>query len=213
MTRLNGVNLSGADLSKAHLHLAELKGVNLSSADLKRTKLNGADLSQADLNNADLSQAGLSNVDLSDADLRGTNLNKAYLNNANFSGTKLGIINLVRYNLEVFWKNLNALPMQGYHTFDVKIFDTQLNQTHLENLKSTIELFISSTEYEIVATIQSVNASFLQDIRYKVTPSLAPEIINEGVKAKIKCLQRKNSQIESLEMQSSQWIAQATGNS
>ena len=227
---LNGVNLSGADLSSANLCLAELSGVNLSRADLNRTKLNGADLNQADLrntsliqaklngadlsnanlSNANLSQAGLSNVNLSDADLTGTNLNQAYLNNVNFSGTQLGIINLIRYNLEGFWKGLNAIPEQGYHNFEIRIFDPQIDPKTLGNLQSTVDVFASHLGYEIVATIQSVDALFLKDIRYKITrQSLTPEIIQAG----IECYHNRDSieyQIDSSGIASIEKIAQAT---
>lgn len=229
---LNGVNLSGADLSSADLCLAELSGVNLSRADLNRTKLNGADLNQADLrktsliqaklngadlsqanlSSADLSQAGLSNVNLSDADLTGTNLNKAYLNNVNFSGTKLGIINLVRYNLEGFWKGLNAIPEQGYHNFEIRIFDPQIDPKTLENLQSAVDLFALHVGYEIVATIQSGDAVFLKDIRYKITQqSLTPEIIKAGIEY---YHQKKSTeyQMDLLGMESIEKIAQATAN-
>ena len=70
-------DLSGAELSRAHLATA-----NLRWADLKR-----ADLAGADLRNADLGEAGLSGADLLCADLRGVRLSGADLGGADLSGT------------------------------------------------------------------------------------------------------------------------------
>ncbi len=214
LAELRGVNLSSAVLNWTKLHGADLKQSDLSRASLMQAKLNGTDLSRSDLRFADLSQAGFSNVNLSNADLTGTNLNKAYFHNVNFSGTKLGFINLVKYRLEAFWRHLNAVPAQGYYNIDVRIFDTQVQPEILENLQSAIELFISSSGYELVATIHSVNTLVCKDIRYKVIPSLTPKIDGKGIKIGFKYSQRGSSTIKSqtehLGVQPSQQLAQVT---
>ncbi len=92
-------NLSGANLSEAHLSRADLSGANLVEANLSRADLSGADLSganlfeaylfEANLSGADLSRANLSEVDLSGADLSGANLSGANLSEADLSRANL----------------------------------------------------------------------------------------------------------------------------
>ena len=62
-------DLSGADLSEAHLSKADLTRANLTGAYLIRAKLGGADLSEAHLVGANLSEAHLSKANLRGADL------------------------------------------------------------------------------------------------------------------------------------------------
>src|SRR5258706_3699222 len=76
---LGEVNLAGADLSQADLSGADLNHANLSKATLAGADLSGAILAAADLSAADLSEANLSNADLIEADLTGANLHGAAL--------------------------------------------------------------------------------------------------------------------------------------
>lgn len=69
--KLEGANLSGADLRNADLSSIDLWGANLSGADLRNAYLSDAILADADLRNADLSGAFLLNAELNGADLRG----------------------------------------------------------------------------------------------------------------------------------------------
>ena len=82
----NRANLSGVDLSNAHLFYVDLSGANLSGANLYDADLRFANLSGANLFDADLRFAHLFTVDLRGADLRGADL----------SGALIG---------EVFWYN------------------------------------------------------------------------------------------------------------
>jgi len=77
-------NLSGADLSEAHL-----SGANFRNADLRRTKLYGADLSKTDLSHANLYGADLTSADLSQSTLYLADLTNALLKKANLTGTNL----------------------------------------------------------------------------------------------------------------------------
>ena len=63
----NGLDLRGANLSRADLRGANLRGANLSRADLRGAKLRGANLRWANLSRTDLSRTDLSeaNVDFS----------------------------------------------------------------------------------------------------------------------------------------------------
>jgi uncharacterized protein YjbI with pentapeptide repeats len=102
-------DLSGANLSRAHLRDADLIGAILSDANLS-----GVDLSDADLISANLSRAilidtnlssailidtNLSGVDLSDTNLSGAILSGAILSGANLSGANLIGVILSRANL------------------------------------------------------------------------------------------------------------------
>jgi len=63
-----GINLSGANLSKA----------NLSGADLRQANLSGVDLTEADLSGADLYEVNMSTVTLSGTNLTGADMSGAY---------------------------------------------------------------------------------------------------------------------------------------
>lgn len=70
-------DLSGADLSRADLTLANLSGACLNEANLVMANLRGADLRHADLTQANLVGARLLGVDLVQANLSGANLRTA----------------------------------------------------------------------------------------------------------------------------------------
>ncbi|MFN6540685.1 MAG: pentapeptide repeat-containing protein [Nostoc sp. EkiNYC01] len=95
---LTDVNLSGANLSGANLIDADLSGANLSDADL-RASLSSANFSDANLSGADL-RTNLSGANLSGANLSDANLSGANLSGANLSGANLSGANLSGANLE-----------------------------------------------------------------------------------------------------------------
>ena len=70
-------DLSGADLSRAELALANLSGALLKEAHLVMADLRGADLRHADLTQANLVGARLLGVDLVQANLSGADLRTA----------------------------------------------------------------------------------------------------------------------------------------
>jgi uncharacterized protein YjbI with pentapeptide repeats len=71
------VDLSGADLSRMDLLLANLSGADLSGANLVLANLKGTDLSGANLRGANLVGARMIGVDLEGADLCGADLRTA----------------------------------------------------------------------------------------------------------------------------------------
>ncbi|MHC4621364.1 MAG: pentapeptide repeat-containing protein [Planctomycetota bacterium] len=87
-------DLTGANLSGAHLGEANLSGANLGEANLS-----GANLTRADLSWARLYRANLSGAHLGEADLSWANLNRANLTRANLSGAYLIWAYLTRTNL------------------------------------------------------------------------------------------------------------------
>ena len=90
--RLDGANLSDADLSNTIMNEAFLWRANLRSANLSGAALGGANLYDADLSNADVMEAKLRRADLSGADLSGLILSGADLSNANLSNAE-GVTN------------------------------------------------------------------------------------------------------------------------
>lgn len=86
---LSQLNFHKADLSSANFHQSKLQKVNLQGANLFNADFGRASLSQAILKNANLARAYLSYADLAGADLRGANLSYAYLSNANLRGANL----------------------------------------------------------------------------------------------------------------------------
>ena len=72
-------DLTGVNLSQAHLIGADLRGANLT----------GADLTEANLEGADLTGANLTGVDFTGAFLTNATMNLTALNNVNFSDSQL----------------------------------------------------------------------------------------------------------------------------
>ena len=94
------VDLTGADLSRLNLFMADLTGADLSGADLSRATLYEANLFAADLTGADLSGAYMPKVNLNTANLSGTNLTRAYLPEADLLGANLNGADLSEANLK-----------------------------------------------------------------------------------------------------------------
>jgi uncharacterized protein YjbI with pentapeptide repeats len=87
---LRSTNLSGADLTHAHLK----------NADLRLADLTGTNLREANLDNAELSDAYLSRANLTGATLFGANLTDARITNARLSYATLDRATLTRADLE-----------------------------------------------------------------------------------------------------------------
>jgi uncharacterized protein YjbI with pentapeptide repeats/4-hydroxybenzoate polyprenyltransferase len=96
---LGGANLSGADLGGANLSETALIRANLSGTNLSRTTLRWATLSGANLGRADLREADLRMADLRSADLSGAVLINADLSHANLSGANLSHTDLRKADL------------------------------------------------------------------------------------------------------------------
>src|SRR5216683_1680943 len=99
VANLYRADLRGADLSEAHLSWAKLGGADLGGANLRRANLGRANLSETHLNRADLSEGDLSKANLSGAILGGANLSEADLSRANLSGAILSGANLSEADL------------------------------------------------------------------------------------------------------------------
>lgn len=89
-----GFDISGANLTSAHLVNACLAGSNLRGTNLTGANLSGADLVDANLTGADLTGANLGYARAADANFRGAYLPEAYVACANLRGANLRGANL-----------------------------------------------------------------------------------------------------------------------
>ena len=80
-----GIDLRGADLSRADLTGVNLRDADLRGADLRVANLRDADLREASLTGANLRAADLTEATLREADLRGADLSRADLTGVNLS--------------------------------------------------------------------------------------------------------------------------------
>jgi len=97
--KVEGLNLSGADLTRADLSNANLFDTDLSGADLVGTNLTGSDLTGANLSGADLTRADLTGARLWHADLTGAKLVESNLSGVDFWQAKLPGARLWRADL------------------------------------------------------------------------------------------------------------------
>lgn len=86
---LQAIRLDGADLSRANLARANFQIANLAGANLMASNLEDAHLHAANLQHANLMLANMTGVNLLDADLRGANLRGAKLQRAILIAAKL----------------------------------------------------------------------------------------------------------------------------
>ncbi|MBN8620201.1 MAG: pentapeptide repeat-containing protein [Anaerolineae bacterium] len=109
--RIQHINLSNANLSRAYLRWTNLNHANLSGANLTRANLSGTYLRETDFSAANLSVADLEKADLTGACLRGANLTGSMLlgtilENADISGCTV-------YGISVWNVNVNKLKQSN----------------------------------------------------------------------------------------------------
>jgi hypothetical protein len=127
---LIGVNLTGADLSRARLAEANLFGADLSGARFRFTDLVDADLSGSDLTRARLFYANITDADLHGALLTGAELAGAHLVGAILAGADLTGASLYGANLER--AVLHGANLTGANLTDVTVTDAQLDGAQLD---------------------------------------------------------------------------------
>lgn len=102
---MNGINLSGADMTRAfaqfrYISGADLTGTSLVEAQLWSTNFSSSKLAGANLSRACLRQAYLDNADLQHAELIMTDLSQACAMNAKLCRAKLREADLLYANLD-----------------------------------------------------------------------------------------------------------------
>ncbi len=115
---LSGAILGGADLGEAILTEADLSGANLDRAYLRGAYLSGANLTRAILYEADLREADLSGAILTGADLSKAILTGADLSKADLSGAFLDEAVLAR-------ANLSGATLTNCHVYAISAWDLQ----------------------------------------------------------------------------------------
>ncbi len=111
--RLNGVELSGAELSDAGSMFLKMNGANLRGADLSNASFYAVTMNGADLRGANLENADISNQEdwMRGADLRGANLSSAHLGFVFMEGTDLRGANLS--SAKMYCTYLNGADLRG----------------------------------------------------------------------------------------------------
>ena len=95
-------------------NLADMEGVNLSGADLTGCSFVGADLTNANLSGANLTNASFKYADLTNVNLDGANLLNANLSSANLTNISIeGLVSLTKDTdlIEVNWATNSRLML------------------------------------------------------------------------------------------------------
>jgi uncharacterized protein YjbI with pentapeptide repeats len=136
---LTRANLSDANLTDAHLAYADLSDANLTDAhlayaDLSDANLTDADLTDANLTDADLTDAHLTRANLTDADLTDAYLTGAYLTDADLTDAYLTGAYLTRANLTGAYlagADLTGADLTGAYLTGAYLVATVLNRADL----------------------------------------------------------------------------------
>jgi uncharacterized protein YjbI with pentapeptide repeats len=134
------IDLSGADLTGAHLGNTDLSGINLSGAtlsgaDLCNANLSGTTLNEADLSGATLSSANLATAKLVEAILIGADLGAAYLREANLSGVNLREATLsgaTLINADLTGASLRGANLRGANLIGANLSGANLKDANLD---------------------------------------------------------------------------------
>jgi hypothetical protein len=114
--QLGAVDLSFADLRKAHFRFVRARGANLHDARLQRPYVYGGEFARADFSQADLRGAYLIGVDLHHVDFRGANLERTRLDRSDLRGANLERArNLTQAQLDGACGDPRTKPPPGLH--------------------------------------------------------------------------------------------------
>lgn len=140
---LSEANLSNAllietDLRDAFLYKANLRGANFRGADLRGTNLDSANLRRAVFSENKFYRTWLGKANLRGANLRGANLYGSYLSEANLREANLEGVDLRRANLERI--DLRGANLRGANLSFVNLYDASLDGANLDgaNLRGAI---------------------------------------------------------------------------
>jgi hypothetical protein len=149
---LYGANLYGANLREANLREASLRTAYLSSAKLYGANLLSADLREANLCGADLYGADLRGADLRGTDLYGANLSCANLSEANLCGANLRGAYLSEANLS--WAYLSEADLGGANLYGANLSATNLRGADLSGAGAIWSCGPGGSRYDMCYIVQ-----------------------------------------------------------
>ena len=157
--RLNGIDMTHAQLDKANLSKAELKETDFSYASMEKSNLVEADFSNSNLTGANLSGSECRWANFENANLRWANLEGATLDGVNFEGAdlrfaRLGEINESTVSLEG--------AMLSQNLTDHEIF---LVQNSVTMIRKSMEEFSAAFYDELFDVNPLVKKLFISNIK------------------------------------------------
>jgi uncharacterized protein YjbI with pentapeptide repeats len=184
---LNRAHLSGMNLSKANLYRANLNGADLIEATLERAVLVDANLSGANLYRANLRDAALVGANLSGAGLSDANLDRANLSHANLSGAdlfkaSLDWAHLAGANLSgafLAWASLTSVALMSANLSRAKLKNADLSGAGLVQADLTDADLTSCRIYGVSAWGVKLDGTKQQDLI--ITPAHEPKITVDNI--------------------------------
>jgi len=120
---------------------ADLKNINLNSSRIDYINLYGADLINASLDSSSIHEANLSMAHFSHVNLNNTNLKGSYIKNASFDGAILTGADLEQTDLtnaDFSGANLSEAKLNGATLNDANLTNTNITQVQLDSAASYI---------------------------------------------------------------------------
>jgi uncharacterized protein YjbI with pentapeptide repeats len=126
-------DLRHANLQRAYLYAADLQEANLDSADMQGADLYSADLHGATLVDADLEGANLELADLRQVNLDGADLQKAFLNSAELQCAVLqaDLRGASLYDADLQEATLGDADLRGANLYSADLRGTDLHEANL----------------------------------------------------------------------------------
>ena len=107
---LNGLSMTGADLSDAYIVYRELRGADFAGANLTAAQLQGCDLRAASFANANLTGTSFHAADLRGAALFGARIHEADFSQARLEGTDMRVSGLDSADLKATFDSSTLWP-------------------------------------------------------------------------------------------------------
>lgn len=160
--RLNGIDMTHAQLDKANLSKAALQGTDFSYASMKASNLVEANFSNSNLTGVDLSNSECRWANFENANLRWANLEGATLDGVNLEGAdlrfaRLGEINESTVSLE------GALLSQNLTEDEIALV-----QGSVKNIRASMEEFTTDFYRELFSVNPMVEKLFISNIKSQV---------------------------------------------
>lgn len=141
---LEGVDLSGLNLSGAKLIEAELMGCDLSGCNLSKTFFANSKIVNCDLSNADLSGANVVISHIENSDLRNTNFSKVKLARTDFVNNLWGRNNMVDVEIVNIDRGDGTMQFCNFEKYDfyeaARLLDLSEKQFEYLVVSGTVEV-------------------------------------------------------------------------